>query len=59
MHKEIYEFGSEYAQTYTKKCACGKDVKVSTQKDENPEYYTTVMVKCPCGKSVKFDLPVN
>ena len=59
MEKEIYEFGSEYAQTFEEKCSCGKVILVSTQKDRCPEYYTDIFVKCECGKSVKFELPVN
>lgn len=55
----MYDFNDECAQTYKKRCECGKDIEVSTQKDENPEYYTTVFVKCICGNSVEFDLPVN
>lgn len=60
MADRIYEFGSEWAQTYTSRCSgCGKDINVSTQKDESPEYYAEVHVRCPCGGSVVFDLPVN
>ena len=55
----LYNFGSEYAQTYSKECSCGKAVEVSTQKDNNPEYYTEIWVKCACGKEMKFDIPVN
>jgi hypothetical protein len=55
----IYDFGSEYAQTYTGKCECGKEIQVSTQRDQCPEYYTTIFVKCDCGKSVEIVLPVN
>ena len=57
---DIYEFGSEYAQTYKAKCnRCGKEIEVSTQKDGNPEYYTDVFVRCSCGGSAHFSLPVN
>ena len=56
---ELYDFGSEFAQTYTEVCECGRTVEVSTQKDYRPEYYTEVYVKCVCGKSVPFRLPVN
>jgi hypothetical protein len=56
---DLYEFGSDYAKTYKKKCKCGRTVEVSTQKDENPEYYTEIHVRCVCGRSVVFDLPVN
>ncbi len=56
---DVYQFGEESAQTYTRECECGRKIEVSTQKDECPEYYTDVHVRCVCGKSVKFELPVN
>ena len=56
---DTYDFGGEFQQTYTNTCECGKDIDVSTQRDEHPEYYTEVFVKCECGKSVRFNLPVN
>lgn len=55
----MYDFGSEYAQTYKGKCECGNEIEVSTQRDDCPEYKTDVFVKCRCGKSVGFLLPVN
>ena len=55
----MYDFGCEFSQIYKEKCECGKEIEVSTQKDDNPEYYTSVFVKCECGKSVEFILPVN
>lgn len=56
----IYDFGDKYAQTYTEKCSnCGKEHKVSTQRDDCPEYYTSIYVLCNCDKSVRFELPVN
>ncbi len=57
--EHVFAFGSEFAQTYSKKCECGRAIEVSTQKDAHPEYYTSVFVKCTCGKAVLFDLPVN
>ena len=59
MIEGIYNFGSDVAQTYTEKCECGKEIRVSTQRDRSPEYYTDVYVQCSCGKSVLFRLPVN
>jgi hypothetical protein len=56
---DMYDFGSEYAQTYKEICECGRIVELSTQTDNCPEYYTDVYVKCECGKSVHFELPVN
>ena len=56
---DIYDFGSYYAQTYSKECTCGKEHLVSTQKDEAPEYITEIYIKCTCGESVPFELPVN
>ena len=57
---DIYDFGSEYAQTYTETCKCGQVLAVSTKKDwGGAEYATDVYVKCTCGKSVHFELPVN
>ena len=56
---DIYDFGSEYAQTYTETCSCQREIEVSTQRDNNPEYYTEMFVRCTCGKSVAFSLPVN
>ncbi len=58
-NNHLYDFGSEYAQTYKKKCKCGREIEVSTQKDSYSEYYTEVQVRCECGKSVVFKLPVN
>ncbi len=58
-YEDIYDFDGESSQIYTEECNCGNIVKVSTQKDSNPEYYTYVFVKCKCGKSVGFSLPVN
>ena len=55
----LYDFGSEFAQTFKEKCTCGRLVKVSTQKDNHPEYRTEIYVQCLCGKSVEFSLPVN
>lgn len=55
----MYDFNSEFAQTYKAECACGKVIEVSTQTDRGPEYYIDVYVKCACGKSVYFSLPVN
>lgn len=55
----IYDFDSEYAQTYVEVCECGRSIEVSTQKDNCPEYYTPIFVKCVCGKSVGFRLPVG
>jgi len=55
----MYEFGCEFSQVYKEKCECGKEIEVSTQKDEHPEYYISVFVRCECGKSVEFSLPVN
>jgi len=57
---DTFDFGSEFAQTYTEKCDnCGKEISLSTQRDEGPEYYTDVFVKCSCGQSVLFVIPVN
>ena len=56
---DLYDFGDECAQTYTKECECGKTHEVSTQQDSCPEYYTDIYIKCDCGKSVGFELPVN
>ena len=53
------DFGGCDAQLYTKICACGNTIEVSTQKDDVPEYYTDIYIKCSCGKSVHFILPVN
>ncbi len=55
----MYDFGGKFGEVHTKTCDCGKEISVSTQRDESPEYYTTVFVKCDCGKSVEFSLPVN
>ena len=55
----IYDFGSPWAQTYKERCECGRDVEVSTQKNENPEYITSIYVHCVCGRSLPFNLPVN
>lgn len=62
MEKEldIYDFGSKYAQTYTKTCECGRVTEVSAQGNEDDAEYTTdVYVKCTCGRSVHFELLVN
>lgn len=56
---KFYDFGGEYAQTYSETCECGRVIEVSTQIDDYPEYYTDIYVKCDCGKSVAFSLPVN
>lgn len=57
---ELYVFGSEYAQTYKSPCdKCGREIEVSTQKDNYPEYYSVVYVRCECGGVAKFELPVN
>ena len=57
---ELYDFGSDYAQTCKEKCKnCGNEIEVSTQRDSHPEYYTSVYVKCSCGQSVGVYLPVN
>jgi hypothetical protein len=57
---ELYDFGSECAQTYIETCSgCGEDIQVSTQEDRCPEYTTEVYVRCRCGTSVRFELPVN
>ena len=56
--KAYEEFGFERA-FYTKKCECGKDMRVRTQTDGSPEYYTDIYVLCDCGKEVLFQLPVN
>ena len=55
----MYDFGDEFAQTYTETCECGKTIEVSTQKDKYPEYRTEIYVMCSCGRSVSFLLPVN
>ncbi len=56
----MFDFGGEYAQTYTSKCSkCGKVFEVSTQDDDRPEYYTDIYIRCDCGNSVEFILPVN
>ena len=55
----MYNFGEEFAQTYKEKCECGREIEISTQRDECPEYRTEVYVRCTCGKSVGFLLPVN
>ena len=56
----MYDFDSDYSQTYTETCEdCGNKIEVSTQRDNNPEYQTDVYVKCQCGASVQFTLPVN
>jgi len=58
---DIYDFGSEYAKTYTSACnSCGKEHQVSTQGNEDrAEYSTDIYIKCDCEKSVHFNLPVN
>ena len=56
---DIYDFGSEFAQTYKRTCLCGKTHEVSTQKDRHPEYKTEIYIRCECGESVRFVLPVN
>jgi hypothetical protein len=56
---DLYDFNSEFSQTYKERCKCGRVIEVSTQKDEYPEYYINVFVKCECGESVRFSLPVN
>lgn len=57
---DLYQFGSERAQTYKAKCnKCGNEIEVSTQKDSDPECYTDVFVRCSCGGSAYFELPVN
>lgn len=56
---DMCDFGGSWAQTYTEECECGKEVEVSTQKDDCPEYHTDIFVKCECGKSVKLIIPVN
>ena len=56
----LYDFGSDYAQTYIETCkGCGADIEVSTQQDRCPEYTTEIYIKCGCGESVEFELPVN
>ena len=55
----MYDFNGEFAQTYSEHCTCGKEIKVSTQRDDDPEYYIDIYVQCDCGKSVRFCLPVN
>ena len=55
----LYEFGEDYAVTYTEECECGNKIEVSTQQDNCPEYHTEIHVRCKCGKSVEFSLPVN
>lgn len=56
----LYEFGSKFAQTYQALCnKCGREIEVSTQKDDHPEYYTEVHVLCGCGGTAHFKLPVN
>ena len=56
---DIYDFGSDVAQTYRRNCECGEIIEVSTKQDSCPEYYTDIFIKCNCGKSVHFTLPVN
>lgn len=58
---DLYDFGSEYAQSYTETCECGEKIEISTQKDhDGVEYSTDIYVKCSkCSKSVNFNLPVN
>ncbi len=56
---DIYDFGDDYAQTYTEKCQCGEEMQVSTQKEGDPEFTTIIYIKCcKCGESVCFHLPV-
>ena len=56
----LYDFGSDFAQTYKAACErCGREVEISTQRDIYPEYYTEIFVRCQCGASVRFELPVN
>jgi len=58
--EDMYDFGNQSAQTYREKCECGREVEVSTQRNQSPEYYTDVYVRCMhCGGSVHFSLPVN
>lgn len=38
---------------------CGRQHRVYTQPDDNPEYYTKVSHICVCGEVVTFNLPVN
>lgn len=57
---DLYDFGSDAAQTYKEECKCGEKIYISTQRDECPEYYINVYVKCnKCNASVEFCLPVN
>lgn len=50
---------SYYCYPYKKRCVCGKEHILLTQKDDFPEYYHDVGVVCECGEAVFFSLPVN
>jgi hypothetical protein len=57
---DIYDFGSDYSQTYKETCEnCGEGIQISAQRDKASEYSTVIYVKCECGTSVQFVLPVN
>lgn len=60
MDMDLYDFGSDVAQTYEEECQYGEKIYISAQEDKCPEYYTNIYVKCnKCGASVEFHLPVN
>lgn len=56
---EPYDFGGNYAETYSETCECGRVIEVSSRRDNGADYYTYVYVRCACGKSVEFTLPAN
>lgn len=44
---------------YTKTCKCGKEYKILSNRDNDPEYLHEFYFECSCGEYVKFILPVN
>ena len=58
---KLEEFESMWSRHgYSETCKnCGKESRVYTQEDRNPEYYTAVYIECTCGEYLKFELPVN
>jgi len=52
----LYDFGSEFAKTYSEECECGKTIEVSTPNSADME--ALIYVRCSCGRSIEFILPV-
>lgn len=63
INKTVMEItGDEYSSyEYRDSCdACGKQIIVCTQRDNDAEYMTLIYVLCSCGKGVgTFAIPVN